>query len=354
MMALEIPAHEETRLTTAMPEEFVSDTIMVLRLEPVQRAAVRSLEVLKSRGHDYQMGRHTFRIVDGQGVEVYRRVQAPRGLEREDAAAYDTSRRIATGIPGLDPLLGGGMWPGATTLVVGVSGVGKSVMALQYLAEGARRGERGLMVTLDEPAAQVMRNAGTIGIDLQGEIDRGMIELWYDPPQEMEIDRHFARLETLVRTFQPQRVVVDSLSTYGSSLGKANQSFRDFLHACVGLMKEHQITAVYNHENPEMLGMTSMMGEKTVSSLVDTIILMNWVETGDTFRHGLTVAKMRASPIVRRTHECEIVDGLGLRVLPRAIEGAVPIMPFPAYYGLIARAPERRPRAAADVSADGA
>jgi circadian clock protein KaiC len=126
-----------------MPEEFVSDTIMVLRLEQIRRAAVRSLEILKSRGHDYQMGRHTFRIVDGQGVEVYRRVQAPRGFEREAAAAYDTSRRITTGIPGLDPLLGGGMWPGATTLVVGVSGVGKSVMALQYLAEGARQGSGG-------------------------------------------------------------------------------------------------------------------------------------------------------------------------------------------------------------------
>ena len=68
---------------------------------------------------------------------------------------------------------------------------------------------------------------------------------------------------------------------------------------------------------------------------------MNWVELGDTFRHGLTVAKMRGSPIIRRTHECEIVDGEGLRVLPRPLDGAAPVLPFAAYYGLVSRAPER-------------
>jgi circadian clock protein KaiC len=344
VMAVEVPAHEEARLAAARDEEFVADSILVLRLETYHRAATRSLEILKSRGHGFQMGRHTFRIEDGRGIRVYRRVQAPRGAEREEAAAYDVSRRIATGTPGLDPLLGGGMWPGATILVCGISGVGKSVMGLQYLAEGARTGERSLMVTLDEPTAQVIRNGSTIGIDLQQQIERGLIRIWYDSPQEMEIDRHFAQLEELVQTFKPQRVLIDSLATYGSAL--SGRSFRDFLHACVALMKENQINAVYNHENPQMLGMTSMMGELRVSSLVDTIILMNWVELGDTFRLGLTVAKMRGSPIIRRTHECEIADGVGLRVLPGAIDGGVPVLPFAAYYGLVSRAPERHtPRA---------
>ena len=69
------------------PEEFVADTILRLSIEPVQRAALRSVEVVKSRGHQYVLGRHSFRIVNGQGLEVYRRVQAPRGLQREGGAA---------------------------------------------------------------------------------------------------------------------------------------------------------------------------------------------------------------------------------------------------------------------------
>jgi hypothetical protein len=118
--------------------------------------------------------------------------------------------------------------------------------------------------------------------------------------------------------------------------------FRDFFHALVALMKEHQIAAVYNHENPEMLGMASMMGQLAMSSLVDNIILMNWVELGDTFRLGLTIAKMRANPVNRITRECEIVNGQGLRVLPRTLPA--PERPFSTYAGLVSRAPTRLPR----------
>lgn len=141
------------------PEEFVADTILKLSIEPVQRAVLRSLEVVKSRGHKYALGRHSFRIVNGQGLEIYRRVQAPRGLQREGGAAFDPTSRVAAGIPGLDELVNGGYFVASTTLVVGISGAGKSVMALQLIAEGAWRGERSLMITLeiDSDAMRVVR-----------------------------------------------------------------------------------------------------------------------------------------------------------------------------------------------------
>src|SRR5437762_10045112 len=114
----------------------------------------------------------------------------PRSLQRERGAAFDPTSRVATGIPGLDELLNGGYYVASTTLVVGISGAGKSVMALQFVAEGARRGERSLMITLDEPPAQVLRNAQSIGIDPQSPIDR-----------RLEIDRHFAQIEAIVEDF---------------------------------------------------------------------------------------------------------------------------------------------------------
>jgi len=83
------------------PEEGIADTVIRLRLEDVKRSALRSLEIVKSRGHDYGMGRHTFRIIEGKGIEAYRRVQAPRRDKRDRAAAFDTSKRITTGVPGL-------------------------------------------------------------------------------------------------------------------------------------------------------------------------------------------------------------------------------------------------------------
>src|SRR5690606_35000111 len=111
----------------------------------------------------------------------------------------------------------------------------------------------------------------------------------------------------------------------------------------VALMKDYQVTAIYNHENPELLGMSSMMGDFHMSSLVDNIALLNWIELGDTFRLGITVAKTRASPVNRSTHECEVVNGEGMRVLPREIPAAAFQASFSRYHGLISRSPIRVP-----------
>ena len=341
MLGVEVAA-SDIRLGASVPEEFIADTVIQLRVEAVERAVQRSIEIVKARGQDYRMGRHSFSIVDGKGIEVYRRVQAPRDRLRDEAAAFDPSTRVSTGVPGLDELMSGGLFLGSTTLVVGITGSGKSVMALQYVAEGARRGERSIMLTLDEPRAQVLRNAASIGIDLTPSIEKDVVRLVYDRPQEIEIDRHFLQLEKIVKEFQPRRAVIDSLSTYGSSLGPTGRSFRDFFHAVVALMKEHQVTTIYNHENPELLGMSSVMGPYGVSSLVDNVILLNWVELADTFRQALTIAKMRANAFERTTRECEIVNGHGMRVLPREIPpGATRRLAFWEYFGLVARSPER-------------
>ncbi len=65
----------------------------------------------------------------------------------------------------------------------------------------------------------------------------------------------------------------------------------------------------------------------------------------------MTVAKMRANPVERVTRECEILNGQGMRVLPRVLP--VPKLPFSSYAGLVSRAPVRRTRQAARVEPDG-
>jgi len=334
LLSLELTAEP----SVGLPEESIADTVIRLRKEEQKRASTRSLEIIKSRGQNFQMGRHSFRMISDRGIEVYRRVQAPRKASRERAAAFDPTTRVTTGVPGLDPIVNGGYLLGSTTVIAGISGAGKSVMACQYIAEGIRLGERSLMLTLDEQVPQVLRNAMSIGIDLQPAIDSGLVQVVYDPPQEIEVDQHFHRIEQLMAVFKPKRVVFDSLSTYAASFATDGQMFRDFFHALVALMKEHQVAAVYNNENPEMLGMSSMMGAMRMSSLVDNIILMNWIELGDIFRLGLTVAKMRANPCDRMTHECEVVNGQGMRVLDRTM---LPQLPFARYTSLLSRAPER-------------
>jgi circadian clock protein KaiC len=329
------------KAAASLPEESIADTVIRLEMEDAQRAIFRSIEIVKSRGQEFNMGRQSFRIINGQGIQVYRRVQAPRIRDHEHHASYDPNQRLSTGTPGLDNITNGGYCLGSTTVVAGISGVGKSVMGLMYIAEGARRGEPSLMVSLDEQVDQIKNNALSIGIDFTKPIKNGLVRLEYEPPQEIDVDVHFHRIEGIVKEFKPKRVVIDSLSTYGSVLGTKGRVFRDFFHALVALMKEYQIAAVYNHENPEMLGMASMMGEFVMSSLVDNIVLMNWVEIGDSLRLAMTVAKMRGNPVNRLTHECEVLQGKGMHVLPRQPHTSE--QPFSNYGGLVSRSPERSP-----------
>ena len=274
MFSLDAPA--DRAALGAVPEDFIADTIIRLGMEPIRRAVVRSIEVVKSRGQDHLLGSHSFRVVNGHGLEVYRRAQAPYQVEDQVGSA-DATEHVSTGVAGLDQLLNGGYFRASTTLVTGISGVGKTVLGLQFIAEGARLGEHSLMVTLDEPQNQLIRNAATIGIDLPRQIDRGMIEVWYQSPQELDIDRHFAELERRIERFKPRRLVIDSLAGYGSMISPSVH-MKDFIHALVSLVRQRQITSVYNVENPEMLGMSTMSGPMAISSLSDNILLMNWVE----------------------------------------------------------------------------
>ncbi len=75
------------------------------------------------------------------------------------------------------------------------------------------------MVTLDEPPVQMIRNAAAFGFDLAGAMEAGQVLLLFEPPEEIQIDRHFARIEAAIRNFKPQRAVIDSLQTYAIELG---------------------------------------------------------------------------------------------------------------------------------------
>ena len=66
---------------------------------------------------------------------------------------------------------------------------------------------------VDHGVAHERSAHGVHGIDLQPEIDRGLVRVQYDPPQEIEVDRHFHEIERIVQEFKPRRVVFDSIST---------------------------------------------------------------------------------------------------------------------------------------------
>src|SRR5580658_10115281 len=173
MLAHELGAYPEPQLTSEAAESLV-DTVIRVNRRLHNRRIHRSIEIVKSRGQDYDPGEHTLSIHDGKGLEVFRRVQAPLPFSMDQPTS--TAKRSVIGVDALDTLLGGGIFDGSTTVVVGLSGVGKTVLGTQILREGAlKQGTRGLLVSLDEHPEQIARNAATVGLDLQAQIDAGTI-----------------------------------------------------------------------------------------------------------------------------------------------------------------------------------
>ena len=210
----------------------------------------------------------------------------------------------------------------------------------QLLLEGVlKQGMRGLLVSLDEHPAQVSRNAATLGLDLQAQVDAGMITVYFESPQELNLDAHFHKIVRTIEENKIQRLVIDGMTSYSTAI-KDQQLYRDFFHALIGYTKHHLITSFFNYENPELFGLTHFMPEFAVSSIADNIILMNFVELGHRLHRAMTVAKARGSKHEFVTREFQIGQG-GIRLLPVEESAAIPVLPFQSYYGLLSRAPTR-------------
>lgn len=321
-------------------ERFVFDTIISLSREEQRRRVHRTLSIMKSRGQDFIGGSHAMRIEPGVGIHVYRRAQSRPKIEENQPTSNE---RLSTGSDAIDEMTGGGVYEGSITMVTGISGTGKTVLGVQFLMSAIRNGRRALLVTLDEHPQQLIRNAQSLGFDLQSVLDSGALSILYESPLELELDVHF---DSVARTVEEKRidcVVLDSVAVYEMA---SPDEVADFLYALASYFKDRLATVFLNYESPELLGISQISEELKGSHLVDNIVLLNYVEISTRLRRAIAVPKVRGSKNIQETREYTIDQG-GI-ILVREPEdlardtGTVPQLPFSSYYGLLSRSPSRR------------
>ena len=120
-----------------------------------RNSVVRKLQIMKLRGQASVPGLHTIRISDG-GLQAFSRTLGLVGSKTKTMRR----RRLSIGIPELDKMMGGGILEGDSLLVAGPSGTGKSALATQFIAEGLRQGEPGIVAIFEErPQGYLQRAA---------------------------------------------------------------------------------------------------------------------------------------------------------------------------------------------------
>jgi circadian clock protein KaiC len=275
------------------------DGVLELFHEPVASRDVRWLRVAKLRGSASLTGRHQFGIGEG-GVEVYPRLEA--ALSGAAPAKGEAGDRAGFGVPGLDAMLAGGLPRPSSTLVLGTPGAGKTVLGLHFAAEGARRGEPGLIAGFHETAAALADTAAGVGLDLGRHIEAGLVRVLWQPPLERSPDAWAWALLAAVEEHRPRRLVVDAF-TDAMRLFAVPQRQGAFLQALANELRARGVTVLFVVEIDTYVSAELATPFPAVSGTMDNGILLRSVELRSRLHRLVSVLKMRQSgfdPAIRR------------------------------------------------------
>jgi circadian clock protein KaiC len=272
---------EETRM---QPEFAVADAILQLENEargPVDR---RWLRVLKLRGGEMSSGRHSFRIT-ANGVEVFPRLESALPKHTSTQAG-----RAAFGDARLDAAIGGGIPRGDSTLLVGPSGVGKTLLGLAFIAAGLEHGERCLHVSFQETETQVREKAAAAGWDWSS-ISEDRLVIRQVPPVELDLDQVASLILAELERGGIKRVLVDSLAEL-SFAARDTERLPAYVWALGGFVRAAGGTSIFTNE---IAALGESGGLAGLSFLFNNVFFLRYVEVQSELARGLSILKMRES-----------------------------------------------------------
>ena len=273
--------------TDPNPVFTVADGLIWLRQSVQGNSSVRKMEIMKMRGQPTLPGLHTFRI-NTAGLHVF----APPQLETLSGAGAverPPGQRLGMGVPGLDAMLGGGLPKGYSLLVTGPSGSGKSILAAAFLAEGARRGETGVIAAFEQ---RPNRSRGKAMSDL---IESGRVGVVDTRAPALSVDEIAALLIAEIRRLKASRVVIDSLSGFELALAPTfRDEYRESMARLVAALARTGATVLLTSELEDRFSDLRFSPYGT-AFLTDAIIVQRYVELNSRLQRVLAVVKVRAS-----------------------------------------------------------
>jgi circadian clock protein KaiC len=297
----------EGLLTRQGLEEYVSDAVILLDHRVLDQVSTRRLRVVKYRGSYHGTNEYPF-LINADGISVL----PVSSMALQHQAPLE---RVSSGVAQLDGMLSGqGYYRGSTILVSGAAGTGKTSLAAHFLDAACRRGERCLCFLFEESPPQLLRNMRSIGIDLEPWVDAGLLQFHADRPSRYGLETHLVTMHQVVSDFTPTVVVIDpvtNLMTVGTYA-----DVQAMLTRMIDHLKTENITAMLTSLTP---GMTDIeRTETTISSLMDTWIVLGNDDVGGHYRRGLYVLKSRGMAHSNELREFTLTDR-GLTMLDVAV-----------------------------------
>jgi circadian clock protein KaiC len=275
------------------------DGVIVLANERFASRHVRQLEVLKLRGGPHVGGAHEFSIGES-GLTVHPRLESVAGRHRPQEMTRE-GVGLGTGVGALDTMLGGGLLPYSSTLVMGTPGSGKTLLGLSFLMEGAVRGERGLLAGFHETEPDLITTAARIGLDLRGAIEAGLVRIQWEPPLELSADAWAWRLLATVDEHRPERVFIDALTDI-QRFFSSPQRMPTYSAALANELRARGATALIATEIDAYVDDQLIVPVPAASATMDNGILLRQIELRSTLHRLVSVLKsrqMETDPTIR-------------------------------------------------------
>jgi circadian clock protein KaiC len=288
------------------------DGIFWLSQVTERNSVVRKLQLVKLRGQASVPGLHTVRI-NSAGMEAFSRTLGLAGNKTQLAQR----RRLSTGIPDLDKMLDGGILEGDSLLVAGPSGTGKSALATQFIAEGLKHGDPGIMAIFEERPQGYTQRANTFGLKLKAAQQKGMLEILYLRPLDLSVDETMREILDAIKSIGARRLVIDSLVGFEMALAPSFRAdFRESLYRMIGALTGAGITILSTVEVEDTF--TGLpFSHYAISFLTDDIIRLRYVEIDGQLRKVMMIVKMRGSNHSKDVREYVITDKGVVVIQPR-------------------------------------
>jgi circadian clock protein KaiC len=281
----------------------MADGLLTLTQRVERNSMVRQVQALKIRGNAPQPGLHTIRISQ-EGVKAFPRMLKPI----EEVQGTVSSELISTGISGLDEMLGGGTLRGNAVLVAGPVGSGKTTTAVQFLAEGVKHREPGVLVIFEETTPKYLDQAWSFGIDLEGMVKAGLLEMVYVRPLDLSVDETLYAIQVAVDKVHARRVVLDSISGLEAALAPAfKEDFLESLYRLLGALTGAGVTILLTVEVLEPYN-EMRFSPHPISFLTHDIVLHRYFEREGELRTFMTVVKTRARSHSRQLRAYEVTS----------------------------------------------
>lgn len=308
-----------TRLADDSPEHTMVDGVIELHEEVPGVRSVRRLQVKKSRGSPALGGVHQFDITSS-GVTAYPRLEA---VLRNPSVEGDPSlAAVASGVVGLDDLLGGGLPASSVTLVFGPSGAGKTAIGLSFLAK-ASKDEPALHFGFYETPTRLQTKAKALGVDVEHHLKAGDLEIIWEPMTENLLDKLGHQLLQAVRRRKVKRLFIDGLG--GFQRAAVHQPrMTEFFSALTNELRALGVTTIATWELRDLFGPTLTAPGSELSSLIDNLIMLRQIEAESRYKKALSVLKVRDSAFDPAIHEVSF-GNTGIKIdvpLPPVVNAA--------------------------------